>query len=415
MNVTWRRLAALTSVEHGDPRVARQGRIVASLLYALVALAVCFLPFVPLLPAPGPTSLAVVATIGVYLGIVRVIRSGRVLLGSVLPLLAYLVALLAAVLASGDIDGGPQFVVLAITMAGATLGVRHVLVTLAAALATLAVLAVLDHQSPHPPVSVADVIAYSALMCAFTAVASAMTAYAFRQTLLAEDEALARANALADDLREANHSLEVRVAERTAELEAALSSQTALASTLAELSVRDPLTGLHNRRHLDAQMVRMFEESVRYGRPLAVALLDLDSFKTVNDRFGHDFGDEVLRRVARILVECTRGSDLLARYGGEELAVVMPDTSLAAAVEAAERIRAQIESAQWELVHPGLAVTVSAGVAEGRGHDTVWHVLRAADQRLYQAKARGRNQVVADLVAPGRPGAGACSASVGYP
>ena len=108
MNVTWRRLAALTSVEHGDPRVARQGRIVASLLYALVALAVCFLPFVPLLPAPGPTSLAVVATIGVYLGIVRVIRSGRVLLGSVLPLLAYLAALLAAVLASGDIDGGPS-------------------------------------------------------------------------------------------------------------------------------------------------------------------------------------------------------------------------------------------------------------------------------------------------------------------
>lgn len=404
MKPTWHRLAALTSVDHADPRIARQGRIVASLLYALVALALCFLPFVPLLPAPGPTSLAVVATIGVYLVIVQVIRRGRVLLGSALPLLTYLVALLAAVLLSGDIGGGPQFVVLAITMAGATLGVRHVLVTLGAALATLAALAVLNESSPHPPVSVADVIGYSALMCAFTAVVSAVTAYAFGQTLQAEDEALARATALADELREANHCLELRVAERTAELETALHSQTALASSLAELSVRDSLTGLHNRRHLDAQMMRMFEESVRYGRPFALALLDLDSFKSVNDRFGHDGGDEVLRRVAQILVDCTRGADLLARFGGEELAVVMPDTPLPAAVEACERIRREIERAPWDLVRTGLSVTTSVGVADGHGHDTVWHVLRAADQRLYQAKAAGRNRVVSDLVAPRPPG-----------
>ena len=82
---------------------------------------------------------------------------------------------------------------------------------------------------------------------------------------------------------------------------------------------------------------------------------------------------------------------------------MMPDTSLAAAVEASERIRAQIESAPWGQLRAGLAVTASVGVADGYGHDTVWHVLRAADQRLYQAKALGRNRVVADLVAPRRP------------
>jgi diguanylate cyclase (GGDEF)-like protein len=398
VQLTWDRLAGLTAVDHVDPRVARQGRIVTSLLYAMVGLAVCFLPFVPLLPAPGPTFLAVAGTIVAYLLIAQVIRRGHVLLGSVLPLLTYLLALLLAVLFSGGIGGGPQFVALAITMAGATLGVRHVLLTLGAALATLGVLALLNQHSTHLTVPVQDVISYSALVCAFTAVVSAVTAYACKQTLLAEDEALVRANQLADELRDTNHRLELRVAERTAELEAALHSQTVLASSLAELSVRDPLTGLHNRRHLDAEVVRMFEESVRYDRPLAVALLDLDSFKAINDRFGHDGGDDVLRRVAQILVDCTRGADLVARFGGEELALVMPDTPMAAAVEACERIRREIESAPWHEIRPGLAVTTSVGVADGRGHDTVWHVLRAADQRLYSAKAAGRNRVAADAV-----------------
>ena len=165
--------------------------------------------------------------------------------------------------------------------------------------------------------------------------------------------------------------------------------------------MRDPLTGLHNRRYLDAEMVRMFEESVRYERPLCLALLDLDSFKSVNDRFGHEIGDEVLRRVAQILVEFTRGADLVARYGGEELALVMPDTPLAAAVEACERIRLRIMFEPWDDVARGLTVTASIGVCDERGHDTVWHLLREADRLLYAAKAAGRNRVRAEPVKTG--------------
>jgi diguanylate cyclase (GGDEF)-like protein len=389
------RLVGLTEVKHADPRVARQGRIVVALLFALIALAVAFLPFVTLLPDPGPVFLAVSLAVVPFVGIAWVIRRGRVLLGSVLTLLTYMSALVLGVLMSHKIGNGPQFVALAVTMAGATLGVRQVLVTLGASFGVLAAMSVLSHGSAQQFVSVTDLILYAALLCSVTAVVSAVTAYAVRRTFLAEDEALRRSRQLSAELQEANHSLELRVAERTAELEDALRSQTQLASRLAELSVRDALTGLYNRRHLDAEVVRMFEESVRYGRPLCVALLDLDSFKAVNDRFGHDCGDEVLRRVSRILVECTRGADLVARYGGEELALVMPDTSMTAALEACERIRQQVEFEPWDEVRAGLTVTVSAGLAQIRGHDTIWHLLREADQRLYAAKAAGRNRVVA--------------------
>jgi diguanylate cyclase (GGDEF)-like protein len=391
----WGRLVRLTEVSHADRRVARQGRIVLSLLYAMIGLALCFLPLATVMPRPGAVRLAVCLATVLFAGIALVIRRGRVLLGSGLMLATYTAALFIGVTAGHRVGVAPEFVALAITMAGATLGVRHVLATLGVSLATLGGMALISRHSPPTTVTVTQVIIYSALLCALTAVVSAVTAYAVRQTLLAEDAALVRSQQLSAALREVNQSLELRVSERTTDLESALRSQTALASTLAELSVRDPLTGLHNRRHLDAEIVRMFEESVRYGRPICFALLDLDSFKTVNDAYGHDSGDEVLRRVARILVECTRAADLVARYGGEELALVMPDTSMDAAEQACERIRSEIEAEPWDEVRRGLRVTASVGLADGQGHDTVWHLLRAADQRLYAAKAAGRNQVVA--------------------
>jgi diguanylate cyclase (GGDEF)-like protein len=392
----WDRLIRLTEVQHADQRVARQGRIVVALLFALIALALTFLPFAWLLPDPRAVFLGVTMAVVPFVGIAQVIRRGHVMLGSVLMLLTYMAALVAGVLVSHQVGNGPQFVALAVTMAGATLGVRHVLLTLGMAIAVLGLMEVLAHGSTSSQVvSVSDLLLYAVVMCSFTAVVSAVTAYAVRQTLLAEDEALRRSKQLAAELRDANRTLELRVAERTAELQDALRSQTQLASRLAELSVRDALTGLYNRRHLDAEIVRMFEESLRYQRPLCVALLDLDSFKAVNDRFGHDAGDEVLRRVSRILVECTRGADLVARYGGEELALVMPDTGLAAAHEACERIRQQVELEPWDEVRAGLTATVSVGLAQVRDHDTVWHLVRDADRCLYAAKAGGRNLVVA--------------------
>ena len=109
----------------------------------------------------------------------------------------------------------------------------------------------------------------------------------------------------------------------------------------------------------------------------------------------------MLRRVAQILVEFTRGADLVARYGGEELALVMPETALAAAVEVCERIRLRIMFEPWDDVAPGLTVTGSIGVCEERGHDTVWHLLRSTDQLLYAAKAEGRNRVCVEQVRSG--------------
>jgi diguanylate cyclase (GGDEF)-like protein len=390
------RLGRLTEVSHADAGIARQGRILTSLVLGLIAIGVVFLPLVWLLPDPGPTLLAVSVAIVLFLAIVRVLRGGRVLLGSVLILVTYLLALIVGVLASDRVGNGPQFVALAVTMAGATLGVRQVLVTLACALATLGLLYTVNLNAGGQTVQVSTLIMYAALMCILTAVVSAVTGSAVRRALTAEDGALLRSERLARELREANRTLEQRVADRTAELECALTNQTALASQLAELSLRDPLTGLHNRRHLDAEVVRMFEGSVRYERPICLALLDLDSFKTINDRFGHETGDEVLRRVARILVECTRAADLVVRYGGEELALVMPDTPMDAAVEVCERIREQIIAEPWDEVARGLTVTTSVGVSDGRGQNTVWHLFRAADRRLYAAKAAGRNRVIAD-------------------
>ena len=394
-------LGRLTAVQHPDRRVRREGHILISLVVGLIALSVAFLPFVGLLPAPGAAFLSVALGLLLFMGIVLVLRRGQVVLGSLLILGAYLLVLAVGVGVSGRVANSPQFVVLAVTMAGAALGVRQVIFTLGCALVTLALLYALDQQHGAGIVRVSDLIGYSALLCVLTAVVAAVTGSAVHRALAAEDRALARATLLATELRQANLTLEDRVALRTAELQRALSNQTELVSSLAELSVRDPLTGLHNRRHLDAEMVRLFEHSVRYERPLCLALLDLDSFKSINDTFGHEIGDEVLRRVAQILVEFTRGPDLVARFGGEELALVMPETSLAAAVEVCERIRLRIMFEPWDDVAPGLTVTGSLGVCEEDGHDTVWHLLRSTDQLLYAAKAGGRNRVCAEQVRSG--------------
>jgi diguanylate cyclase (GGDEF)-like protein len=328
-------------------------------------------------------------------GLVALIRRGRVELGSWLVLLMFAVLLVTSVTATSRVDNAPVFVPLLLSMAGATLGVRHVVGALLGSLAILALLAQTSSSAATGAVSVHSLVLYVGLMCLFTAVVAGLTAYGVRESFVEADAERSRSAQLTADLRAANAQLEDRVEQRTAELQSALATQTALARRLAELSLRDPLTGLHNRRHLDAEVVRMFEESVRYERPISVVLLDLDDFKHVNDQFGHEAGDEVLRRVARILVDGTRGADLVARYGGEELAIVLPNTDEPAAAELCERIRVRVATEPWHEVRPGATVTVSIGVADDRGYDTVWQVFREADRRLYTAKAAGKNRVAA--------------------
>jgi diguanylate cyclase (GGDEF)-like protein len=180
--------------------------------------------------------------------------------------------------------------------------------------------------------------------------------------------------------------LEALVAERTRKLQ-----QKSL--ELERMASHDPLTGLHNRRHADQYLEERIAEFDRYRRDFAIALVDLDDFKRVNDEHSHDTGDEVLRLVAQLLRERCRDTDLVSRYGGEEFLLCFPQAGMVAAREACEKIREAVESTEWELLVPGVRVTLSAGVATMRGGLSRRGLLGLADRALYEAKSGGRNQV----------------------
>jgi two-component system cell cycle response regulator len=163
-----------------------------------------------------------------------------------------------------------------------------------------------------------------------------------------------------------------------------------------EMAVTDALTGLHNRRYLDSHLQTLFERAVARRRPLSLMITDLDRFKSVNDTYGHDGGDQVLREFARRLRRNVRGIDLACRFGGEEFVVVMPDTEAAIAEMVAERVRAEIAGLPFPVNGVGVPVTVSVGVSSlNWGGDSVADLLKRADIALYEAKSGGRNRVVA--------------------
>lgn len=165
---------------------------------------------------------------------------------------------------------------------------------------------------------------------------------------------------------------------------------------LTELSITDELTGVFNRRRLDVLLTEMFEHSVRLHEPLAVAMFDIDHFKSVNDSYGHPAGDRVLTQFASLLKRAVRDIDRLGRYGGEEFMVLLPGTVLDAAVTFAERARQEVETHQFEYDGGVLARTLSGGVA-GWPHPRIHtqsQLVKAADEALYVAKALGRNRVV---------------------
>ncbi len=155
----------------------------------------------------------------------------------------------------------------------------------------------------------------------------------------------------------------------------------------------DGLTGLYNRRYLDNMLKKLFDEARDYNKALAVAIGDVDFFKKINDRFSHQIGDEVLKAVAKILQTSVRSSDLVARYGGEEFVVVFPDANLDQAKHLAEQVRANIEAHDWKEIHNELKVTMSIGVCADINYPNFEKMLSAADEKLYEAKHNGRNQV----------------------
>lgn len=193
------------------------------------------------------------------------------------------------------------------------------------------------------------------------------------------------------DWTDAEHQLAATMAEHVALALANLE----LRHRLQEQSLRDPLTGLYNRRMLGEALPRELRRSARAEQPLALLLFDLDHFKQLNDDYGHDAGDAVLRHLAGLLGENFRGEDICCRFGGEEFAVVLPGADLEDARQRAEELRRCVAEAR--VVHQGEALedfTLSLGIALSPQHgDSEERLIQAADEALYAAKAAGRNRV----------------------
>jgi diguanylate cyclase (GGDEF)-like protein len=163
---------------------------------------------------------------------------------------------------------------------------------------------------------------------------------------------------------------------------------------MTEMAQTDPLTGLFNRRQMS---LRLQEEVARYrrsGTDFSVIIADVDHFKSVNDRYGHDVGDRVLSRVALLFAEALRGGDAVARWGGEEFLVLLPGAHLIAAQEVAQRLRLAAEARLCDVEGLGSPLTVTFGVATFAATPSLERCLKAADEALYRGKAEGRNRVV---------------------
>jgi diguanylate cyclase (GGDEF)-like protein len=211
---------------------------------------------------------------------------------------------------------------------------------------------------------------------------------------------VAHGNVMGTLYLENHHNREIRLDERN--LAHNLANQIALAmssiklrDTLRNLSVRDPLTGLFNRRYMEESLQREIATAKRKNRPLGLAILDLDHFKTFNDTFGHDAGDLLLREVGSVLSKNSRAGDIACRFGGEEFVMIFPEASPNIVMQLTNQLRETIYSMQLQHFGRSLGqVSASFGVASFPEHgNTTEDLLRAADKALYRAKATGRNRV----------------------
>ena len=165
-----------------------------------------------------------------------------------------------------------------------------------------------------------------------------------------------------------------------------------------EMAVVDQLTGLHNRRYLELHLAALLDNAVGRGKPLSLMILDIDHFKSVNDTYGHDAGDVVLKTFSQRVKRVVRQGDLVCRLGGEEFVVVMPDTPIAVASLIAERVRAAVQGEHFSIDdgQRAIPVTVSAGLAESIGDANPDALFKRADRALYRSKHNGRTRVTAD-------------------
>ncbi|MBI4985297.1 MAG: diguanylate cyclase [Rhodocyclales bacterium] len=168
-----------------------------------------------------------------------------------------------------------------------------------------------------------------------------------------------------------------------------------LTETLRESNLRDPMTGLHNRRFLEESVDTLIAQAQRHKASMAFMMLDLDYFKMVNDTYGHDAGDSVLKALSRVLSDSVRSSDYVIRYGGEEFLILLQETDAASAYDVAEKIRNAVEELRVQVSGGLLQKTISIGISGyPEDSDTFWQAVKFADVALYHAKETGRNRVV---------------------
>ncbi len=168
-----------------------------------------------------------------------------------------------------------------------------------------------------------------------------------------------------------------------------------LMESLRETNLRDPMTGLHNRRFLEEYAETLTAAANRRETRLSVLMLDVDYFKKVNDTYGHECGDKVLKKVAQVLFRSVRALDLVIRYGGEEFVIILQDTQPGVSQDVAEKIRIAIEATEFDAPNMILKKTISIGIADyPDDSDTFWRALKFSDVALYKAKEQGRNRVV---------------------
>ncbi len=162
---------------------------------------------------------------------------------------------------------------------------------------------------------------------------------------------------------------------------------------IRELATHDELTGVHNRRHLMEMLRHEKNRCARTGARFCICLVDIDLFKQINDKFGHQAGDDVLRGFSRSVVQRMRASDYFGRYGGEEFLLILTDTNLEGARVVADRLRRETEQLGFSDTNPDLRISVSIGLAQHQAGDEIEQTLNRADNALYKAKAAGRNRV----------------------
>tara|TARA_R110002094_G_scaffold133980_1_gene126336 strand:- start:314 stop:1507 length:1194 start_codon:yes stop_codon:yes gene_type:complete len=198
------------------------------------------------------------------------------------------------------------------------------------------------------------------------------------------------------------HNMKNIVDVRTEELRNALEESEKLKTRYEEMSVIDPLTKLFNRRYFYTEVTASMARAKRYAQPFSLMLMDLDHFKMVNDTYGHDCGDNVLKAIAEILTEFTREGDTLARIGGEEFVLALPETNPEGAQKLAKRIITTIQDAPWDCRGAKMDITMSIGISSlrhqendsiGDGDFQVSDILREADRALYFVKDHGRNNI----------------------